>query len=201
MWYRATPERAEDSWTGYAESRDGVQWEKPSLGLTEYQGSTDNNLVWRDRTRPGAEIMCVFKDPNPDVPEDERYKSIIALRCRDDSDCQPIRGTVAPGDPRFAPGHGVECASHRRGARPLPAARGEPQPAMRGPAGHGAAAAYPDRERAAARRRGADRGVPGVGRGPACGQGGGVGEIHRLRRLHRLYRFSCPICGQQGRRR
>jgi len=29
----------------YAVSRDGVHWKKPSLGLVEYRGSTDNNLV------------------------------------------------------------------------------------------------------------------------------------------------------------
>ncbi len=31
--------------TLYAESKDGVHWERPSLGVLEYQGSRDNNLV------------------------------------------------------------------------------------------------------------------------------------------------------------
>jgi hypothetical protein len=29
----------------YAESEDGIHWEKPNLGLVEWEGSTDNNLL------------------------------------------------------------------------------------------------------------------------------------------------------------
>src|SRR5207344_239901 len=29
----------------YAESVDGVTWSKPNLGIVDYHGSTDNNLV------------------------------------------------------------------------------------------------------------------------------------------------------------
>ena len=32
----------------YAVSRDGVEWKKPNLGLVEYNGSRDNNLVLSD---------------------------------------------------------------------------------------------------------------------------------------------------------
>ena len=31
--------------TAYAESRDGIHWEKPSLGLVEFEGSRDNNIL------------------------------------------------------------------------------------------------------------------------------------------------------------
>ncbi len=31
--------------TAYAESKDGIHWEKPSLGLVEFEGSRDNNLL------------------------------------------------------------------------------------------------------------------------------------------------------------
>lgn len=31
--------------TAYAESKDGIHWEKPSLGLVEFEGSKDNNLL------------------------------------------------------------------------------------------------------------------------------------------------------------
>jgi hypothetical protein len=30
----------------YAESRDGIRWTKPELGLCEFAGSTANNIVW-----------------------------------------------------------------------------------------------------------------------------------------------------------
>ena len=62
--------------TLYAESADGVTWEKPSLGLFEAAGSTDNNIVWMG---PGAN-MVPFRDPNPDVPDDERYKAVVRTR-------------------------------------------------------------------------------------------------------------------------
>ncbi len=62
--------------TLYAESTDGITWEKPSLGLFEVDGSKDNNIVW---TGPGAN-MVPFRDPNPDVPEDERYKAVVRTR-------------------------------------------------------------------------------------------------------------------------
>lgn len=31
----------------YAESKDGIHWEKPNLGLVEFEGSTDNNILFR----------------------------------------------------------------------------------------------------------------------------------------------------------
>ncbi len=59
--------------TLYAESTDGINWEKPSLGLFEVHGSKENNIVWMG---PGAN-MVPFRDPNPDVPDDERYKAVV----------------------------------------------------------------------------------------------------------------------------
>ena len=56
-----------------AESDDGVHWEKPSLGVVEFDGSTDNNLVWRG---PGNNLS-LFRDDGPGVPADERYKGIV----------------------------------------------------------------------------------------------------------------------------
>ena len=57
----------------YAESEDGVRWKKPMLGLIEFDGSTDNNLVWAG---PGNN-MSPFRDPNPRVPDEERYKAVV----------------------------------------------------------------------------------------------------------------------------
>ncbi len=55
----------------YAESLDGVHWRKPSLGLFEFSGSRENNIIW---TNPGAVGFCPFKDPNPACTPDARYK-------------------------------------------------------------------------------------------------------------------------------
>ena len=45
MWYRANF-NSPPYYTAYAESKDGIRWTKPSLGLVEYGGSKDNNIVW-----------------------------------------------------------------------------------------------------------------------------------------------------------
>jgi len=57
----------------YAESRDGIHWEKPNLGLFEFNGSTDNNLVW---VGPGSHDFTPFKDTNPVCPPEARYKAV-----------------------------------------------------------------------------------------------------------------------------
>ena len=54
----------------YAESRDGIHWVKPELGVIEFKGSKRNNIVW------DAEGLSPFKDPNPKCPPDARYKAI-----------------------------------------------------------------------------------------------------------------------------
>jgi len=61
---------------GYAESTDGIRWEKLRLGLIEFQGSKENNLVW---SGPGNN-MAPFLDGRPDVPAEERYKAIVRTR-------------------------------------------------------------------------------------------------------------------------
>lgn len=63
----------------YAESDDGINWRKPRIGLIEFQGSKDNNIVWDG---PGASEFAVFKDTNPSCPVDARYKMIVAANMR-----------------------------------------------------------------------------------------------------------------------
>ena len=57
----------------YAESRDGIHWVKPELGLFEFQGSKQNNIVW---SGPALDNFTPFKDPNPDCRPGERYKAV-----------------------------------------------------------------------------------------------------------------------------
>ncbi len=65
----------------YAESSDGIRFRKPKLGLVEFRGSTDNNIVLSETTLSSVEAdpghAAVFIDENPDCPEDARYKMII----------------------------------------------------------------------------------------------------------------------------
>lgn len=78
-WYRCDPAgfRAADSasYAAYAESDDGIHWEKPHQGVLEFEGSTDNNLVW---TGPGINL-APFRDDSPGATEEERYKAIVRV--------------------------------------------------------------------------------------------------------------------------
>ena len=65
----------------YAESDDGIQWKRPELGLHEFQGNKANNIVIssemaaRHEARVGG--PAVFKDQNPNTPQDARYKTFV----------------------------------------------------------------------------------------------------------------------------
>ena len=45
MWYFGLGDRDDVNRVCYAVSNDGVNWERPALGLVDYGGSKQNNLV------------------------------------------------------------------------------------------------------------------------------------------------------------
>ena len=55
----------------YAESVDGIRWEKPELGLVPYDGSAANNILTYDAANTG-----VFKDLRESDPA-RRYKMVL----------------------------------------------------------------------------------------------------------------------------
>ena len=65
------PPRNREMGICYATSRDGIAWEKPNLGLVDYEGSKENNIVWR-----GPHGAGVFKDAHDPDPK-RRYKTIF----------------------------------------------------------------------------------------------------------------------------
>lgn len=65
--------------TCYAESHDGIHWSKPNLGLYEFEGSKENNIVWDGI---GTHCFTVFKDTNPQCAPEARYKAISRGRPR-----------------------------------------------------------------------------------------------------------------------
>jgi hypothetical protein len=79
-WYRvdaaAFGKQKRRAMTAYAESDDGIQWRKPKLGLIEFNGSKDNNLVWDGP--PGN--LAPFRDNNPKCKPNERYKAVARSR-------------------------------------------------------------------------------------------------------------------------
>ena len=84
MYYRSGPGPAGVEVTAVAESRDGKKWTRPSLGLCEWQGSKDNNIVWDGY---GNHCFAPFIDLNPKAKKSERYKAIAG--------CPPA-GLVSP---------------------------------------------------------------------------------------------------------
>ena len=72
MWFWTSgAEGGGARFNGYAESRDGFEWERPHLGLVEYGGTRANNLLSR---HSDFEINSVFIDPH--AGPEERYKAI-----------------------------------------------------------------------------------------------------------------------------
>ena len=81
-WYRCDPPGGEvdaGSITAYAVSADGIHWEKPDVGTLEFEGSTDNNLVWtgpahstpstyRSGTRGAANTSCMSEAWRVELP-------------------------------------------------------------------------------------------------------------------------------------
>ncbi|MBQ8813031.1 MAG: hypothetical protein IJZ85_00840 [Lachnospiraceae bacterium] len=57
----------------YAESKEGICWHKPNLGICEINGSTDNNVVVITNS---MDAFHVFIDKNPDCSPQEKYKGI-----------------------------------------------------------------------------------------------------------------------------
>lgn len=78
MYYRGSHadeklRSAHEEVTCYAVSKDGVHWEKPSLGLHEWNGSKDNNIILKGL---GSHCFVAFRDENPDCPPEAKYKGI-----------------------------------------------------------------------------------------------------------------------------
>ena len=59
--------------TCVAISKDGINWKKPDLGIWDFNGSKQNNIVWDGI---GTHCFAPFIDHNPNCPQTERYKAI-----------------------------------------------------------------------------------------------------------------------------
>ena len=76
MWYASYPpsgdrdkllRRTQRALVNYATSSDGIHWVKPNLGLYQFRGSKENNIVW-DLDSPS--VIVDSQDPDPS----RRYK-------------------------------------------------------------------------------------------------------------------------------
>ncbi|MBU7004660.1 MAG: hypothetical protein HXS50_03780 [Theionarchaea archaeon] len=104
LWYESIPQvdlssdRAGNrNLLCYAESRNGITWNKPSLGINAFDGSKDNNIVFGGDIRWGYHGSSVFVDPS--CSPEERYK-LVYLGFMGDEDYAKIReGRSNPVDP------------------------------------------------------------------------------------------------------
>lgn len=70
----------------YATSKDGITWDKPEMGLVDFEGSKANNILWRGKKFEeesaekelwsGPHGSGIFKDENDPDPK-RRYKAFI----------------------------------------------------------------------------------------------------------------------------
>ncbi len=59
----------------YAESRDGIDWNFPNVGMYEVDGSRVNNVILAKQSRV-LHNFSPFLDTRPGVPREERYKAL-----------------------------------------------------------------------------------------------------------------------------
>lgn len=76
----------------YAESADGIHWERPELGLVEFGGSKKNNILM-DAGEILNGMFSPFKDGNPGCSDEARYKAFSLMQRGD------ARGLWAYGSP------------------------------------------------------------------------------------------------------
>lgn len=87
----------------YAESRDGIHWTKPELGLFEYQGNKNNNILFR-QIGEGDHFSRVhgtgvFLDPT--APPEARYKAVSQGQYQGATPPQRVSGMVSPDGLRW----------------------------------------------------------------------------------------------------
>ena len=79
LYYRGIPDAGSDGRvaevTCYAQSKDGIHWTRPSLGLFEVRGTRENNVILA-QDPPFSHNFCPFLDRKNGVPSDERFKAI-----------------------------------------------------------------------------------------------------------------------------
>jgi hypothetical protein len=100
LYYRGKSQRGKDGTpdevTCYAESRNGIEWTKPDLGLFEVQGTRRNNVILDKTYQPAPHNFAPFLDTRPGVPAAERYlqqprSAGLYIARRDSLGAAPIR--------------------------------------------------------------------------------------------------------------
>lgn len=79
LYYRGLPEAGKDGsskeTTCYAESDDGINWIKPDLGIYEFSGSRNNNIILAD-VAPVTHNFSPFLDTREGINPKHKYKAL-----------------------------------------------------------------------------------------------------------------------------
>jgi len=106
MWYLGQGDK-DDEWhqrVCFAKSKDGFRWEKPNLGLVEYNGNKNNNLVdMGDVVNYNVTACVVFYEPEDPDPkrrfkmafESRKYNNRLAVAYSEDG----LRWKESPNNP------------------------------------------------------------------------------------------------------
>lgn len=83
MYYRGGGEWSQEV-TCLATSDDAIHWKRPNLGLFEFNGSRDNNIIYRGQRKAYREShnFTPFIDQNPAARPEGRYKAVALGRQR-----------------------------------------------------------------------------------------------------------------------
>ena len=80
MYYRGQPDYAptgdKNEVTCYAESPDGIRWNRPNLGLFKVRGTLKNNVILDGSFAPIPSDFSPFLDSRPGIPASARYKAL-----------------------------------------------------------------------------------------------------------------------------
>lgn len=96
LYYRGGGDLVRE-YTCLAESKDGIHWERPELGLFEFKGSRDNNIIWTGSQKAYCDShnFSPFKDANPAAVPDQRYKAVTMGRAILAGEKEPKRVLLA----------------------------------------------------------------------------------------------------------
>ena len=100
MWYSMYSRDWTEAMLAYATSRDGLNWEKPNLGIIEYRGSQDNNLVFGSPRQPTREEIEL--DPTMAPPGGTRFEGAWVIKDPVETDPARRYKMLFRGPPRFA---------------------------------------------------------------------------------------------------
>jgi hypothetical protein len=79
LYYRGmgpVRDNSEEQFTCYAESTDGIHFDRPNLGLHEFNGSKENNILVAGMQ---SHNFAPFLDSNPAANPENRYKALAGL--------------------------------------------------------------------------------------------------------------------------